>query len=324
MESAVIIGIDLGGTKVGVCRADEAGRISHASRFPTMTCAATLERLELEIAALQPGPAPVFGIACGGPLDARRGVIMSPPNLPGWDAVPITERLVSRFGGRAFLMNDANAGALAEWRFGAGQSAGRWAEHMVFLTSGTGMGGGVICNGRLVEGANGNAGEVGHLRLSPAGPVGYGKAGSFEGWCSGGGIGRQAQALWRERHGAVAFTPQPGQEVSAREVVAAAEAGDSLAQELLAHSGERLGQALAVILDLLNPEVVVIGNVYRRAQRFIEPAMRRTLAAEALPETFAACRIVPAVLGEEVGNVAAVCVALHHLGRFDARSGACS
>jgi glucokinase len=321
METDVIIGVDLGGTKVGLCRADGAGVISQTSRFLTTTCAATLDRLEQEIAALNPGPAPVFGIACGGPLDARRGLILSPPNLPGWDAVPITDRLVQRFGGRAFLMNDANAGALAEWRFGAGQFDGRWAEHLVFLTSGTGMGGGLISNGRLVEGANGNAGEVGHLRLSPEGPLGYGKSGSFEGWCSGGGIGRQAQAMVHERGGAVAFNPGPGQEASARDVVAAAGAGDALAQELLATSGHRLGQALALILDLVNPEVVVIGNVYRRAQRFIEPAMRRTLAAEALPETVAACRIVPAALGEEVGNVAAVCVALHHLGRFNVHSG---
>src|SRR5690606_15592063 len=125
-----------------------------------------------------------IGISCGGPLDSRRGVILSPPNLPGWDRIPVVEVFQQAFKVPVALQNDANAGALAEWLWGAG----RGSHNMIFLTFGTGMGAGLILNGQLYSGTNDLAGEVGHIRLAPDGPVGYGKAGSFEGFCSGGGI----------------------------------------------------------------------------------------------------------------------------------------
>ncbi|HRU06195.1 MAG TPA: ROK family protein, partial [Candidatus Brocadiia bacterium] len=172
-----VLGLDIGGTKCAVVRGDSNGRVLAREVFATAGVEETLTRLTRAVEALGPGPAPVFGVSCGGPLDWRRGVVMSPPNLPGWDDVPITAMLEKRFGGKAYLMNDANAGALAEWKFGAA----RGCENVVFLTCGTGMGGGLILNGRLYEGATGMAGEVGHMRLAPDGPVGHGKAGSFEG-----------------------------------------------------------------------------------------------------------------------------------------------
>ena len=135
-----------------------------------------------------------IGVSCGGPLNSRTGVVQSPPNLPGWDDVPIVKILEDAFGIPAFLQNDANACALVEWKYGAG----RGCENMVFLTMGTGMGAGVIADGRLLRGARDMAGEVGHLRLEKDGPVGYGKAGSFEGFTSGGGIARLAAGLRRE------------------------------------------------------------------------------------------------------------------------------
>lgn len=307
-----IIGLDIGGSKCAVTRANDAGVIERTIRFPTRDAQATQERLWATVAELQPGPAPVFGISCGGPLDSATGMILSPPNLPGWDRVPVCAELERRFGGRAFLMNDANAGALAEWRFGAG----RGVRNLVFLTYGTGMGAGVICDGRLFEGANGNAGEVGHVRLSPDGPLGYNKAGSFEGWCSGGGIGRLAQAEARKRNGRVAFNPGRVEDITARHVAQAAEAGDALAAELLAESGRRLGMALAIIVDVLNPEVIVLGSVYSRAKRWLEPHMRPVLEAEALPVSLAVCRVVPTTLGEDIGTYAAIAIAVYHAGGF--------
>jgi len=183
MTQRAVIGLDIGGTKCGVIRADEQGRISEVRQFPTGTCRETLERMFAEIAKLQPGKLPLFGVSCGDPQDAKRGIILGPPNLPGWDHVPIKAMLEERFGGEAHLMNDANAGALAEWRFGAG----RGTRSMVFITCGTGFGAGMVLDGRLYEGASGAAGEIGHVRLEPDGPVGYGKAGSAEGFCSGAG-----------------------------------------------------------------------------------------------------------------------------------------
>lgn len=124
-----------------------------------------------------------IGISCGGPLDSRRGIVFSPPNLPGWDKVPITKFFSERFHVPCFLQNNANACVLAEWKWGNGKNL----DNVVFPTFGTGMGAGLILNGKLYEGAKGLAGEIGHMRLARHGPVGYGKAGSFEGVCSGGG-----------------------------------------------------------------------------------------------------------------------------------------
>ena len=307
-----IIGLDIGGTKCVVVKATDAGVIERSIRFDTMAVGATLDRLFAAVAELQPGLAPVFGVSCGGPLDSTTGLILSPPNLPGWDRIPICAELEQRFGGRAFLMNDANAGALAEWRFGAGQGC----RNVVFLTYGTGMGSGIICDGRMYEGTNGNAGEVGHVRLSPEGPVGYNKAGSFEGWCSGAGIGRFAQAEARKRGGKVAFNPGKIEDITARHVAEAAEAGDAVAIEVLAESGRRLGQALALLIDVLNPEVIVLGAVYRRAQCWLEPHMRPVLEAEALPGSLEVCRIVPTALGEDIGTYAAIAIAVYHAGGF--------
>jgi hypothetical protein len=168
----------------------------------------------------------------------------------------------------------------------------------------------------IYEGANGNSGEIGHVRLSAEGPVGYNKAGSFEGWCSGGGLGRLAQAEARKRGGRVAFNPGRIEDITARHVAVAAESGDTLAREVLAESGRRLGMALAIIIDVLNPEVIVLGSVYSRARRWLEPHMRPVLEAEALPGSLAVCQVVPTALGEDIGNWAAIAIAVYHAGGF--------
>ena len=291
----MVIGIDIGGTKCGVAKADEQGNILGTRQFKTTGCQETLAGIVAAVEELRPGDSPQFGISCGGPLDARRGTILSPPNLPGWDEVHITNMLVERFGGHARLMNDANAGALAEWKFGAG----RGTRNMVFLTHGTGMGCGLILDGKLYEGTTGDAGEAGHVRLAPEGPVGYGKPGSFEGFCSGAGIARLAR-------GKIPGLPEP----TAKEVAEAAERGCPEALAVMNESGMWLGRALAMLIDILNPEMIVLGSIFVRSGHLLEKAMRRELEAEALPSALAACRIVPAQLGEKTGLVAAVTVAI--------------
>jgi glucokinase len=206
-------------------------------------------------------------------------------------------------------MNDANAGALAEWRFGAG----RGTRNLVFLTFGTGIGAGLILNGCLYEGQNGQAGEIGHVRLEHTGPVGYGKAGSVEGFCSGGGIAQIAREEARQHGGKVAFAPpdDSGESVQALHVGQAAENGDALACRILEEVGRNLGRALAVLVDVLNPERIVIGGIYPRCRRFLEPGIRETLDREALAEARSVCRIVPAELGERIGGFAPLAVALN-------------
>ena len=290
----MIIGLDIGGTKCTVIRASDDGIIQESIRFATTTVQETLANLYKAVEQLGPDDHPLFGIACGGPMDASRGIILSPPNLPGWDHIPITSELERRFGGRAFLMNDANACALAEWTFGAG----RGTRNMVYLTHGTGMGAGLILDGRLYEGTTGDAGEVGHIRLAPTGPVGYGKAGSFEGFCSGGGIAR------------LACGRVPGMDApSAKELAEAADSGNPEAIAIWEESGRYLGRALAIIIDLFNPEVIVLGSLYTRSGHLLERSMRSTLAEEALAGPLAACRIVPAALGEQTGSLSAIAVA---------------
>ena len=160
------IGIDIGGTKCAVVRGDESGRILEKRSFPTTDRANTLEQIFEHTRQILSDRTKAIGVSCGGPLDSKTGVILGPPNLPGWDCVPVTEHLTERFHLPAYLENDANACAVAEWRFGAGKGC----ENLIFLTFGTGLGAGLILDGKLYRGACGMAGEVGHVRLFPGRP----------------------------------------------------------------------------------------------------------------------------------------------------------
>ncbi len=314
-----VIGIDIGGTKCAVIRTPElppAGSSFTYERvvFPTTGVQETLERIYIAVEEFEPGEAPLFGISCGDPQDSTSGIILSPPNLPDWDRIPITAELTDRFGGSAWLMNDANAGALAEWQFGAG----RGCRNIIFCTHGTGMGAGLILDSRLHEGAIGSAGEIGHIRMAPDGPVGYGKAGSLEGFTSGGGISRMAQAAARERDGRVAFNPAGEIEtITTRDVGNAADAGDEMALEILAESGRWLGRGLAILIDVLNPEVIVLGSLFHRIGDHLRPTMEEELRRECLDRSLEACAIVPAKLGDRIGDYATIAVALYRSRELD-------
>ena len=309
MNPTPVIGIDLGGTKCAVSIPAGDHGVKEVARFATSTPQETLQRLFDEVAALRPAPGTAFGVSCGGPLDATRGLILSPPNLPGWDRIAICEQITARFGGRAWLMNDANACALAEWQDGAG----RGTRNLIFLTFGTGMGGGLILDGRLYEGTTGDAGEVGHLRLAADGPMGFNKAGSFEGFCSGGGVAQLTRRALAGSNRPSSLRSQPIETVTAKDVGLAAAAGDALALEIWRDVGTRLGEALALLIDILNPERIVIGSVFARCERFITPAMNEVLEREALGPSLRACRVVPAELGDTIGSHAAVAIARYHL-----------
>lgn len=307
------IGIDIGGTKTAVLKAriNEGGELLCESRieFKTMGPDATIQKIIEEAERLMPAVA--IGISCGGPLDEEKGIINSPPNLPGWDGIKIVDILEERFGVPVLIRNDANACALAEWRFGAG----RGSKNMVFLTFGTGLGAGLILNGQLYSGTNGNAGEVGHVRLSESGPIGYGKLGSFEGFCSGGGIGELGRKKASDAllAGRVAFGCKSEEEIkniTCKMLASLASGKDKDSIAVFEESGRRLGEGLAIIIDTLNPEKIVIGSVYARSRELLEPEMRRVLNDEALPESLKACEILPAELGDKIGDYAAISVAM--------------
>lgn len=289
------LGVDIGGTKCAVSMGDASGRVLARREFPTIGSPAELlaesEKHANELFA-QHGNVCAVGISCGGPLDSKKGVVLSPPNLPGWDAVPVVDFFRERLGVPSFLQNDANACALAEWRHGAG----RGCANMMFCTMGTGFGCGLILGGRLYEGTNGNAGELGHVRLTPDGPVGFGKAGSVEGYCSGGGIAQLAEL-------------RLGRRLSAKDLALMARDGDAGAIAVYEEVGEKLGRALAVTVDLLNLDCIVIGSIFTRGEALIRPAMKRVLTEEALSVALKVCRVRPAELGESIGDVAALTVA---------------
>ena len=299
-----LIGVDIGGTKCAVVSGNDKGEILRKVKFETTDCASTVEKI-LETAASF-GAADAIGISCGGPLDPTAGVICSPPNLPGWDHVEIVRLLRERCGVPTFLRNDADACALAEWKFGAG----RGTQNMIFLTFGTGLGAGLILGGRLYTGASGMAGEVGHIRLSDFGPVGYGKAGSFEGFCSGGGLaqlGEQRALELRQMGKAVGFSDG---KITAKTIGDAADNGDNDAAEIYRLCGGMLGRGLSVLIDLLNPECIVLGSIFQRSEHLLREEMERVIARETLRQSRDACRIVAAQLGESLGDIAALCIAI--------------
>ena len=252
------------------------------------------------------------GVSCGGPLNSKEGLILSPPNLLGWDRVPVVSYLKEKLGMPVALQNDANAGALAEWRYGAAKGY----KNVIFLTFGTGFGAGLILDGRLYSGTNDLAGEVGHIRIAEHGPVGFGKEGSMEGFCSGGGLARLAQtkALEQLQQGKrVSFYEGTDAEglssITAKDVALAAHRGDKLAKEVYDISAEYLGRGLALLIDLLNPEVIVIGSVYARNEELFRDRVQKVIAREALSLSAGVCKIVPAALSEQIGDYAALAVA---------------
>lgn len=311
----VMIGFDIGGTKCAVCVGAYSGdsfQITHQKKIPTDLSISPYEMID-RLCALAEEMTDDFqfiGVSCGGPLDSKQGIILSPPNLPGWDEVKISEYLNQKYGSIVRLENDANACALAEWRFGAG----RGTQNMIFLTFGTGMGSGLILGGQLYSGACGNAGEIGHIRMDRFGPVGYGKAGSFEGFASGGGIAQMAKSAAMEqlqcgKHTAYCSSIDELNTVTAATVADAAKEGDPTALAVYRTCGEMLGRGLSVLVDLLNPEKIVLGSIYVRASELLKQSMYSVMERECLESSLRSVEIVPAELGEQLGNYAALALA---------------
>ncbi len=308
------IGFDIGGTKCAATLGEvtETIAIKDKIQFPTEG-KTPIEILELFSAFFDKHDkmekVAGIGISCGGPLDSKKGVIMKPPSLPLWDNIEVVRYFEERYKVPARLQNDANACAVAEWKFGAG----RGANNLVFLTFGTGLGAGIIANGKLYTGENDNAGEIGHIRLTKNGPVGYNKAGSAEGYCSGGGIRRLSQIM-AEREEGKGTLPMLAQKfgkenLTAKLLAEYARKGDSFALRVYKKSGEMLGRTLSVLIDVLNPQRIILGGVFMRSQDLLLPHVKRMINKEALSFAAEVCEILPAQLGENIGDIAALSVA---------------
>ena len=307
------IGFDIGGTKCAVSLGEITDgniRVLHRQETPTLdnplstlsTLAPFVKEWVKEYGVTQ------AGISCGGPLDSKKGLIVSTPNLAkGWHGFYIVDYVKKEFGLTSKLQNDANACAVAEWKFGAGQGT----KNMVFFTFGTGLGAGLILDGKLYAGTNDNAGEAGHIHLAKKGPVGFGGAGSFEGFCSGGGITRLAKIMASRCKKMPECIEKMGgmDEITTKKLAQAAFDGDKFAKRVFAKSGEMLGKGLSIIVDILNPEKIVIGGVYMRSSALLIPSMKKVLQKDALSESLQVCEIVPAKLSENIGDIAALALA---------------
>lgn len=306
-----VIAVDLGGTLIRAAFINEKGEI--------------LARAERETLA-QEGPEPIIGrieacirdvargteaisIAAPGPLNPWKGIIHQAPNLPGWREVPLADILHHAFKVPVYLNNDANLAALAEHRFGAGQGI----NDLIYLTISTGIGGGIISQGRLLLGAKGLAAEVGHMTLEPEGPpCGCGGWGHLESLASGPSIARRAVEEMEKGTETSITRLVEGElsKVTAKVVAQAAQEGDPLANSIFKEAGFYIGLGIANLLHILNPQLVILGGGVTRAGDLLFDPIRATVKAHTMPSYQEGLKIVPAALGGDVGLLGAAAFVL--------------
>ncbi len=315
MQAGLILGVDIGGTKSAVVLARTDGEILQRRAFATQedgpdpdAALAKLVSLAREVMAaggVMAGDLLGAGVSCGGPLDSATGTIYAPPNLPEWKAVPVKQIFQDALGLSVRVENDANATALAEWKFGAGQGA----RNIVFLTMGTGIGGGLILDGRLYRGTNDLAGEIGHQTILMNGPrCGCGKRGCLEALASGPAIARLARESMRYgRHKRVlALAGGRASDITALHVVEAAKAGDPFGISILEEAGTYMGVGIANVIQTLNPERVILGTIAVHAGELILGPIRAAVQEYAWERSRSVCEIVPAALGDRAQDLAAI------------------
>ena len=318
------LGFDIGGTKLAVALGDADGKLAARRRRPLAPSGDPRRDVDamlrdarelLAEAGVGPGALRGVGVAAPGPIDAAQGVVDGPPNLPGWTAVPLAAWFAAAFDAPVQLENDANAAALAEWRFGAG----RGARHLVYLTMSTGVGGGLVLDGRLYRGSGGAAGEVGHMPVEWDGErCGCGRRGCLEAYVGG--------RCWTER---LRRETPAGSRVAAlaggvaktgpEHVIAAAREGDAYAVAELARWNHYLSRGLTALAFLLVPDLFVLGTIAVAAgEELCLAPQRRSLAEHVWPTLARHIEIRASALGEHGADYAALCAALEGSPRSDA------
>ena len=318
--SSHVIGIDIGGTKLATVVADKDGTIlqkvqkpTESERGPGRAVQLLLEMVTeiLDLARLRREDIAGIGVSCGGPLDTKTGIIYSPPNLPGWDALPLKEMIESEFHIPTVIENDANASALAEARFGGG----RGYDYVLYMTMSTGIGGGIVANGEIYHGANDSAGEVGHQILLPDGPLcGCGQYGCLEALCSGPAIARRAQEAITDQPHTKILAHADGQidAVRSEHVLQAARDGDALAIALVEETAYYMGWGIANLVNILNPQIVLLGTIAVAAGDLLLDPIRRTVTEMAMQRPLETVKIMPAELGDSIGDLAAISLVLRN------------
>jgi glucokinase len=287
------IGIDLGGTNVRVGLVDEKGKILDVIQEPTEADKGhinTINKMKQMIERLIKGKkVKGIGIGAPGPLDFKKGVILSPPNLPGWDEIPLVKILEEHFKVNVYLNNDANVAGLAEAIAGSGVGY----ESVYYMTVSTGIGGALILNKQLFNGANGYAGEIGNMIVEPNGYKHNNlNPGSFEGLASGTSIERRAKVRF-------------GIEGRAKQVFLLAEQGNQEAQSVIDETVQYLAMGIANITHVVNPELFVVGGGVMESKQFILTPLQEKVKEYVYPQLASSIKIVPTALGGQAGVIGA-------------------
>ena len=321
-EQKFILGVDLGGTKLAAALATTQGEILARGRTPTYAQAgpdaviesicATINEV-LSAKALEPSRLLGIGIAAAGIIDSANGKVIFSPNLPGWHEVPLRDAIEQQFGVPAYLGNDANLAALGEWHFGVGEKV----ANLIYVTVSTGIGGGIIADGKLYTGACGAAGEIGHMTINVNGPrCRCGNVGCWEALASGTALAREAVMRITEgaRTSIIELVGGDVSKIDAKIVGLAARQGDKLAQELVSHLGCYFGVGLANLVNIFNPELILIGGgVAKIGDLLLQPAIK-VVKERAFSTSANAVKIKPAILGDDSGIMGAAAFVLECTG----------
>jgi len=308
-----VLAIDLGGTKIIAAIISNKGQVM--AREYSLTLAdegleavinrifSAMDRL-LSQRSINSSQLDSISIAAPGPLDFDKGLLTSPPNLPGWHDIPLRDIVKEKYKVNTFLINDANAAALGEHHFGAG----RGVNNLILLTVGTGVGGGIIINGRLYSGTSGSAGEIGHMTIDVNGPrCNCGNIGCLETLASGTAVAKEAirRVRQEERSSLIEIVEGKIENITAEKVSIAAQGGDSLASEVILKAATYLGVGIANLVNIFNPEIIIIGGrMAKMGDLLLNPA-RQVVRERAFQLSAQAVQIVPARLGDDAGVLGA-------------------
>jgi glucokinase-like ROK family protein len=314
-DYGMVVGVDMGATHLGLILTDYAAQIQKISEIPfdiskgPETCLSEADsflRAFLAENELTPADMKAIGVGVPGPVVTEKGGVIAPPIMPGWDHFPIQHHLQERWNCRITLNNDAELGALGEWAYGAGRAD----CHLIYVKVGYGIGAGLLIDGQIYRGATGGAGEIGHITLNENGPLcTCGNHGCLEAMAGGRSIvNRTKQAIQSGRRTQLALIPM--EDITAEDVARAARQGDQVAQEIITIAGEYIGIALASLINILNPGLVIIGGSISLMGDLILEPIRQTAIQRSLPASAQGVRITAAYLGQRSSGLGAIAQAL--------------
>lgn len=316
-----LIGVDIGGSKVSICLGDSEGNIHASIRVATSMLGGPetglpklvelighlLRDENIEIEDIQG-----IGLAVPGPISTKTERILTPPNMPEWVNVPIVQYFREKLDRPVFMDNDANAGALGEWEFGAAKHV----NNLVYLTMSTGMGGGIIIDGKILQGASNTGGEVGHYILDPNGPkCPCGQTGCFEAFCGGASASHILQQKVKKNQQSLILKEAEGQieNIDIKCLLAAVKKSDFLALDFWEEYTERLAQGIGILLQTLNPDAIILGTIAAHNKELVMQPLNQALPRYAWKAPLEHCRIEPTTLGSNLGKLGALALAIHGL-----------